>query len=340
MNGNTHTQNRGGIARRLRRAVVAVGVALLPVVGSQALAEGYPDRPVTIVVPYGPGGATSNFGQMLADNLSQIWGQPVIVENRPGAGSSIGSALVAQADPDGYTILLASDSAFVTNEFIFKDMGFNPREDLEPVSRLANVNYTLIVSPRTDIAGFEGFLETMRSKGGDFNYGSVGGGDASRLGMESLKAQAGLGDIVEIPYTGMSDTVQGLLAGDHDMMMVSVRTAMPHIKSGNAVPLVISGAARAKSLPDVPTFSEMGFPDMRVGFFLATAVPTGTDPDIVHEIARAMGEVLEKPAVQEAFAGKLEYELVGSSPEAFRSFLDAEWAKVAKTVEQLGIEPQ
>ena len=319
--------------------LVAAGT-MLPVAGSgPALAE-YPERQVTIVVPYGPGGATSNFGQMLADNLARMWGQPVIVENRPGAGSSIGSAYVAQAAPDGYTILLASDAAFVTNEFVFKDLGFDPRGDLKPVSRLANVNYALLASSRIGITDFKTFIDTMRKKGAEYNYGSVGGGDASRLGMETLKQEAKLGGIVEIPYTGMANAVQGLVSGDHDILMVSVRTSQPHIDSGAAVPLVISGASRAPNLPNVPTFEEEGYPQIHVGFFLGAAVPSGTDAAIVQKIASSMAEVLKDAEVQKTYANQLGYELVGSTPDAFGAFLAAERERVAKLVETLGIEKQ
>lgn len=337
---HTKLTRRREFGRMMRDALLCLGVALSPLSAASASAAGFPERQVTIVVPYGPGGAVGNFGLMLADNLSREWGQPVIVENRPGAGASIGSALVAESEPDGYTILLASDAAFVANEFIFKDMGYNPREDFIPVSHLANVNYALFVSKRLGITDFGSFVKTMREKGGDFSYGSTGGGDPSRLGMETLKREAELGDIVEIPYTGMSNTVQGLVSGDHDMMMVSVRTIQPHIDSGDVIPLIISGEARAESLPDVPTFAEEGYPDMQVRFFLAAAVPDGTDPQVVEEISRALAKIMKIPSVRETYVDKLGYELVGSTPEEARKVINSEREHVAKTVEILGIEPQ
>jgi tripartite-type tricarboxylate transporter receptor subunit TctC len=336
----TPFSRRQVLATLMRGTLLCLGVALAPLTAVPASAAGFPDRQVTIVVPYGPGGAVGNFGLMLADNLSREWGQPVIVENRPGAGGSIGSAMVAGSAPDGYTILLASDAAFVANEFIFKDLGYNPREDFNPVSHLANANYALFVSKRLGISDFNSFVETMREKGGDFSYGSTGGGDPSRLGMETLKREAKLGDIVEIPYTGMSNTVQGLISGDHDMMMVTVRTIQPHIDSGDAIPLAISGDHRAASLPDVPTFAEMGYPDMRVRFFLAAAVPTGTDPQVVDEISRALAKIMKLPSVQETYVDKLGYELVGSTPDGAKQVIESERERVAKTVKLLGIEPQ
>lgn len=332
-----------GIKRRLaqtRIAVMSVGLVAFVAIGLPAFAQSYPTRTVSIVVPYGPGGATSNFGQMLADNLSKKWGQPVIVENRPGAGSSIGAAIVANAEPDGYTILLAGDSALVSNELIFKDIGFDPKEDLTAVSQLANVNYALLVSSRTGITDFDGFVKTMRASGEDYNYGSVGGGDASRLGMEKLKQQAELGEIVEIPYTGMANTLQGMLSGDHDMMMVSVRTGASAIESGGAVPVVISGEKRAAALPEVPTYSEVGLTDISVGFFLGAMVPSGTDPAIVQEISAALQSVLEQPEVKKTYEENLGFELVESSPEEFQSFLDEERKRVGALVKSLNIEPQ
>lgn len=327
--------------RRIRATILGVGLAIAaPFTATQAAAGTYPEKPVTIVVPYGPGGAVGNFGQMLADKLTQIWDQPVVVENRPGAAANIGAAYVAKADPDGYTILLAAESTFVTNEFVFSNMGFDPRNDLIPVSRLADVNYALIASSRMGINDFDSFIEAMKARGNDFNYGSLGGGDASRLGMETLKSDAGLQDIVEVPYSGMADAVQGLLSGDHDLLMVSVRTSKQHIDSGAAVPLVISGKSRSKSLPDVPTFAEKGYPDIRVGFFLGTAVPAGTDPAIVDEIAGALKQVMDMPDVQETYAEKLGYEFVASSPAEFVSFLAEQRDRVGKTVQRLGIEKQ
>lgn len=326
---------------RIRAMALAAGAAIIaPFAVTEAVAQSYPEQPVTIVVPYGPGGAVGSFGQMLADKLSQIWDEPVVVENRPGAAANIGSAHVSKADPDGYTILLAAEATFVTNEFVFSNMGFDPRNDLMPISRLADVNYALITSSRTGITDFDGFVEKMKAEGADFNYGSLGGGDASRLGMEQLKSEAELQDIVEIPYSGMADAMQGLLSGDHDMLMVSVRTSQQHIDSGAVVPLIISGGQRASALPDVPTFAEKGYPDIRVGFFLGTAVPAGTDPAIVEEIASALKQVMDMPDVRETYADKLGYEFVVSSPEEFATFLSEQRTRVGNLVERLGIEKQ
>ncbi len=330
-----------GAPAKIKALAVAAGCALLAVALSPAAqAMDYPQKPVKIVVPYGPGGAVGNFGQMLADKLSKLWGQPVVVENRPGAASNIGSAYVAKSDPDGYTLLLATNTGYVTNEFIFKNPGFDPRYDLEPVSRLADVNYALVVSSRTGIKNFDDFIKTMRADGGKYNYGSLGGGDSSRLGMETLKSDAKLADIVEIPYPGMAAAVQGLLSGDHDILMVSVRTGQQHIDSGAVVPLAIAGNVHAPTLPNVPTFSEKGYSGVRVGFFLGVSVRAGTDQQIVEKISNSLQEVLKDPEVRATYVDKLGYEFIGSSPAEFKSFLAEQRMSVEKTVKKIGIEKQ
>lgn len=306
----------------------------------QAMAEDFPKGPVTIVVPYSPGGAVGNFGQMLANGLSEEWGVPVIAENRPGAAGNIGTEAVVQAAPDGYTILLATETSFVTNKLIFENLSFDPVSDLDPVSHLANIHSTLVVSDRVSANNFEEFVTLMQNEGGRYNYGSTGVGDANHLDMISLISEIDAEEPVHIPYQGMANAVQGVLTGDHDMLFVSPRTIQQHIDSGAVKALAMSGETRAPSLPDVPTMAELNMPTMIFGFYLGAAVPNGTPEDVVDIISNGMKTVLSKPDMIALYEDRLGYELIGSTPQEFEEFLLKDMEASRSQIESSGISIQ
>lgn len=211
---------QAGISRRaLLRGFAGAALAVSGTIEA-ALAEEFPAKPVTLVVPYGPGGATDTVGRAVADGLSKYWKKSVIVDNKAGAGSNIGAEYVAHQKPTGYTMLVATDPALFLNEFVYKELPFSPEKDFEPVTHLMNVHSILVVSPSLKVNNLKDFIAKMKAEGSKYNYGSPGVGDGSHLGMEWLKNEAGGFEMTHIPYTGMGPAVQGMLSRDHQALIV------------------------------------------------------------------------------------------------------------------------
>ncbi|MBS7707473.1 Bug family tripartite tricarboxylate transporter substrate binding protein [Chelatococcus asaccharovorans] len=321
----------------LSMVLLSLGVALLPV---QAVAQDYPTKPITLIVPYAPGGATDTIGRVVADSLAKQFGKPVIVENKGGAASNIGANYVAHQKPDGYTLLVATDPALFLNEFVYKELPFSPEKDFDPVTHVMNVHSILVVAPSLGVKTLEAFVAKMKAEGAKYNYGSPGVGDGSHLGMEWLKNEAGGFAMTHIPYNGMGPTVQGMLSGDHQALIVSVVTAKPYIDAGNMIPIAVSGTRRAPGLPDVPTFAELGYPTIRLGFALGLMAPKGTPIAIRRKIADALQEAFKDETFQAKYVTGLGYEALASSPEEFQKFLGSARQDAARVVKLAGAEKQ
>ncbi len=320
---------------RVLVACLLAAIGVLSVAAVDSASAEYPDKPVKIIVPYGPGGATDTIGRLVADGLSKIWKQPVVVENKPGAGSNIGANFVAHQAPDGYTLLLATDPALMLNMWVYKDMPYDPAKDLDPVTHLLDIHSILVVSPSLGVRTLEDFVALMKKDGAKYNYGSPGVGDGSHIGMEWFKNLAGF-QMTHIPYTGMGPSVQGMLSGDHQALIVSVVTAQQHIESGAMIPIAVSGKARAPMLPNVPTFAEQGYPTIFLGFSAGLMAPAGTPLAIRKKIADDARKAFEDPEFRKKFVDGFGYEVVSSSPEAFADFLTTAREEAKKKVELAG----
>jgi tripartite-type tricarboxylate transporter receptor subunit TctC len=317
--------------------LTGLGIALSP---APAAALDYPTKPITLIVPYAPGGATDTIGRAIADSLAKQFGKPVIVENKGGAASNIGANYVAHQKPDGYTLLVATDPALFLNAFVYKQLPFDPEKDFDPVTHVMNVHSILVVAPSLGVTTLDAFVAKMKSDGSKYNYGSPGVGDGSHLGMEWLKNEAGGFAMTHIPYNGMGPTVQGMLSGDHQALIVSVVTAKPYIDAGNMIPIAVSGTTRAPGLPDVPTFAELGYPTIRLGFAVGLMAPKGTLIEIRRKIADALREAFKDKAFQEKYVTSLGYEALASSPEEFEKFLSIARENAARVVKLAGAEKQ
>lgn len=320
---------------RALSALLLGAIATLAVAGADRAYAEYPDKPVKLIVPYGPGGATDTVGRLVAEGLAKIWKQPVVVDNKPGAGSNIGANFVAHQAPDGYTLLLATDPALMLNMWVYKDMPYDPVKDLDPVTHLINIHSILVVSPSLGVRTLKDFVALMKKDGAKYNYGSPGIGDGSHIGMEWFKNLAGF-QMTHIPYTGMGPSVQGMLSGDHQALIVSVVTAQQHIESGAMVPIAVSGKVRAPMLPNVPTFAEQGYPTIFLGFSAALMAPAGTPLAIRTKIADDARKAFEDPGFRKKFVDGFGYEVVSSSPEVFADFLLKERAEAKKKVDLAG----
>jgi tripartite-type tricarboxylate transporter receptor subunit TctC len=337
--GEMRTMDTKESSRLLGRGFAAAFVTLgVGVAAAPSAAQDYPAKPVTLVVPYGPGGGVDTIGRAVADGLAKQWNTSVVVENKPGAGSNIGASYVANQAPDGYTLLVATDESLFINEFVYKDLPYSPQSDFDPVTQLINVHSILVAAPSLGVDNLQEFIEKMKAEGANYNYGSPGVGDSSHLGMEWLKNDAGGFEMKHIPYTGMAPAVQGMLSGDHQALIVSVLTAKQHIDAGKMVPIAVSGKARAPSLPDVPTFAEQGFPEISLGFSVGLVAPKGTPLEIREKIADAARIAFNEPEFQKKYVEAFGYEVIASSPEEFADFLKEGRENAERLVKLAGAE--
>ncbi len=224
---------------RIVAIAIAAATALFP---TFVLAQSYPDKPVRFIVPFPPGGAVDTVGRLVAAGLSKAWGQPVVVENKPGAASNLGTEFVAHSKPDGYTIMIASDPALTMNMHVYDKLPFDPEKDLTPITQLINVHSALAVPATLPVNSVKEFVDYMKKNGSTQNYGSPGVGDASHIGMEWIKNETGGFPMTHLPYSGMGPAVQGLISGDHQALIVSIVTVQQHVQSGKVKLLAVSGS--------------------------------------------------------------------------------------------------
>jgi len=316
------------------RVMLAAVLAISAFIAQPAAAQSYPTKPVRLVVPYPPGGPVDGVARGLADRLSKVWNQPVVVENRVGANEVIAADLVAKSTPDGYTILAGADPAFATNEFLFKKLPYHPRTDLVPVSRVAFVNMALIVNGNFPASSMQEFVALVRANPGKYNY-SAGAGTAAHVHFDAFLRQQKL-EMTHVAYKGVAPALQDLLAGQIQATMGGITTAKPHLPSGKLKLLAINGNARARSLPDTPTFAEAGFPNTEAYFYVGLAVPRGTPKEIVDAIAQANRQVVSDPGFAEKTLEPFAYEPLSETPEQFAAFLVGDRAKAEKKIRDAG----
>lgn len=301
-------------------------------VGTAATAQTFPDRPITLVVSYTPGGGTDTIARKFADQVSRDSGQQVIVDNRPGANGNVGTSVVAEAEPDGYTILLASFGPMSVNPSMYATMPHVPSETLDPVTQLASTPLAIIAHESVGVETMQELAEKARANPGQLTYGSGGTGTSSHLGGELFDLTAGI-ETRHIPYRGAAQAMTAVLSGELQYYVVPLPSVLPHVETGRIKVLAVTGAERAKPLPDVPTVAEAGFPELEMTTWYGIAVPKGTPRDVVD----ALNAMFVNAAKSEDMVAWLEGDgganPVGSSPEGFGAFLASEsvkWAEVVK----------
>ena len=315
-----------------KKLIAAVAVAALAACGV-AQAQTYPSKPVTIVVPFSPGGATDIMARSLADRMATRLGQPVIVENKPGAGTVIASDYVARATPDGHTLLLAASSLGIAPA-LYKKVGYDPIKDFTPVTQVASVVHVLEVHPSVpanNVAELVAWLKANPSKG---SYGSVGAGTSTHLESELFKTMAGA-PMEHVPYKGSAPALMDLVGGNINVMFDAYASSKSFINDRKVRLLAVTTARRSKLLPDTPTVAESGLPGYEAMPWLGLVAPTGTPAPAVHKLHATLQDVLKEQAIQEKFAS-LGLEIIGNTPEEFAAFLKKDIAKWGKVVKESG----
>ena len=298
-----------------------------------AQAQSYPTKPVTIVVPFAPGGATDIMARQLAERLNKRLGQPVIVENKPGAGTMIASEYVAKAAPDGHTVLLAASSLGIAPS-LYSKVNYDPVKDFTPVSLVASVIHVLEVHPSVPVKNVAELIAWLKANPTKANYGSVGAGTSTHLESELFNTMAGV-KMTHVPYKGSAPALMDLVGGNLQVMFDAWASSGPFVKDGKTRLLAVTTAQRSKILPDVPTVAESGLPGYEAMPWLGFVAPAGTPTAAVNRFHAELMEVLKEPAVQEKFHS-LGLDIIGNTPQEFGEFIKKDIAKWAKVVKDSG----
>ena len=315
-----------------RRAVLAAGAALAAT--GTARAAGYPTRAVRVIVPFAPAGPTDLMARILTNSLGAKLGGSVIVDNRPGAGGNIGTAFVAHAEPDGYTLLIDS-SAFVVNPSLYRRCPYDAFTDFAPISELGTSPNLFVASPAAGIASIADLVARAKADPAAVTYANPGIGTTPQLSGELLKLRAGI-SMTSVPFGGAGPAVQAVLAGTTPVACVALPPARPLVAAKSLVPLAVTGDKRWFDLPDVPTMVELGYPGFVADTFQAFLAPAKTPPEIVAALSAASLDILHDPAI----AAQLRadgLEVVASTPEAFRGRIASEVAKWRDVIAKAGI---
>jgi tripartite-type tricarboxylate transporter receptor subunit TctC len=302
-----------------------------------ALAQGYPNKAVKIIVPFTAGSATDILARTFGQKLSELWGQPVIVDNRPGAGGTIGAGIAAKSPPDGYTLLVNS-AAQAYNPSIYPSLSYDTSRDFVEIAPLAGQPNVLVVAPATGFRTIGDLVAAAKAKPGALNFASAGTGSGTHINAEKFRLAAGI-DVVHIPYKGTPEALTDTMAGRVTYFFSPISAALPNVREGKLLALGVSTSKRSSVLPSVPAIAESGLPGFDYNLWVGVFAPAGTPTDIVAKINRDVGRVLQSPEVGERLAA-LGAEPMPMSPAEFHKFVMDEIDGAAKVVKAAGIKVQ
>jgi tripartite-type tricarboxylate transporter receptor subunit TctC len=323
-----------------RRTTVALGSALLLLLGAGAFAEdagNYPNRPVMMIVPFAPGGASDFVARMIQPGVSQILGQQIVVDNRAGAAGIIGTDAAARAAPDGYTTFLGNIGTISINPGVNANMRVKPDKDLAPVTICADTPSILITRPDFPANTVSELIAYVKANQGKVTFASPGSSTLNRLEMEVFKRDAGL-DMVHVPYKGgAGPAVMDVLAGHVDLMFTTLSSVMEFVKAKSVKALAVTTRERMADLPDIPTMYELGWKNLVTSSWQGVLVPTGTPQPIVEKLRAAIVKVLADPEIQARMRRGGAIAVSSKSPDDFKAFMDGETAKWTKVIEESGV---
>lgn len=308
-------------------AVLALGLALSPA----ALAQGFPAKSIRLICPFPPGGAVDIASRAIADGLTKVTGQSVVVENKPGAGGNLGGELAAKSAPDGYTIFMTTSGIQAINPFLYAKMPFDPNRDFAPVIGIVSLSNVLVTHPSVQQTTVKELIAAAKAEPGKISAASSGSGTSIHMSLELFKHLTGT-DILHVPYKGSAPAVADLIGGQVNIMFDNIPSALPHIRSGKLRAIATTGAKRAAALPDLPTIAEAGVPGYESGVWFGLVVPAGTPKDVIDKLNADTRKAMALPEFQKRMTD-LGYELMGTTPAEMGELLQGElkrWGPVVK----------
>ena len=319
---------------RWRGAILLCAVALAAH-GAPAAAQTYPSRTIRMVVGFTPGGGTDIMARLIASKLPEVLGQPVVVENRPGAATNIANEMVARSAPDGYTLLVAT-SVVAINMALYKKLPYDTVRDFAPVSLFAESPNVVVVSNKVAAQTLQELVALARARPGVLNYSSAGSGTSQHMSGELLKLRTGT-DIVHVPFKGTAPSLTAVMGGDVDISFANIPAILQHVKAGRLRPLALSGDRRSELMPEVPTVAEAGVPGGTVGVWYGVLAPAATPREIVDTLSTAIVKIAHSPDMKQRLVEQ-GAEAVGSTPEAFGKLLREEVVRWTEVVNAAGIK--
>jgi tripartite-type tricarboxylate transporter receptor subunit TctC len=324
----------------MRFKLILSGVAALSAltaVPSLAAAQDYPTKPITIIVPFPAGGTLDNLTRSLAQKMSDDFKQPVIIDNKPGAGTVIGTEIVARAAPDGYTLGMVANS-FAINPSLYDNLRYDTVKDFTPVSWVAYTPHLLVANPNVPVKSLADVIATAKTKPGELSFASFGAGTSPHIAIERLKSEAKI-DVLHIPYKGQAPALNDLLGGHVDMMFANTPDVLPHVKSGKLRAIALANDARLESIPDVPTFKEAGVDNMNSNSWYGVIVPSGTPAPIVEQLSAEFVRLVNLPEIRERLLAQ-GLEPAGTTSAEFAEYLKSEMEMAATVVKASGASVQ
>ena len=319
--------------RRFLPLVLALAGTLIV---APAGAQQFPTKPSKMIVGFPPGGPADVLARPLAEGLSKQWGQPVLVENKPGANSIIATDYVAKQPADGYTLLLANDPSLSSNQYLYSKLPYDPVKDLTPVAGVATTTLILVVPASLPVNNLKELIALARQKSGTLTYGSIGPGSVTHLDAEAFATAAGI-KLTHVPYKGTGEVIPALLNGQIDMTLTAIGPSIPHIRSGKFKALAVASQARYPVLPDVPTFAEAGLPFEARSWFMVAA-PAGTPKPVIDKIAADVKRVVETAEYRQKFIDAMGMEPLNLGPVELEGFLQKDRAKYAERVKNANVK--
>ena len=316
----------------LRLLAIALLATQAMLAGAQAA---FPSKPIHLIVPYPPGSGTDIVGRILAQKLSESWGQPVLVENRPSAGAIVGVDAVAKAAPDGYTIGIGDTGPLALNPALYAKLPYDPIRDLAPVTLIANLPFILVVNPAVPASNLAQLIALAKKRPGQINYASVGNGSAVHLATELLKTRAGI-SLVHIPYKGSAGALASVVSGDTSLMFVNLLSSSQLVKSGKLRALAVGSSKRIGAEPDLPTVAEAGVAGYEFQAWFGVVAPAGTPAPIIDKLNQELRRIIALPEVRDRLSSQGGMEVTGSSPEAFSALIRSEIERWGRQVRQTG----
>jgi tripartite-type tricarboxylate transporter receptor subunit TctC len=318
--------------------IVAAGVLATAAHGVTSAAQAYPTRPIRIVVAYTPAGATDILARIVGQKMNEAWGQPVIIENRPGANGNIGTEYAAKAAPDGHTFLMTTAGPHGINPSLYRKLGYDAVKDFAAVSLVALVPNVLVVNNLLPVKDVKGLIAYAKASPGKLSYGSPGAGSTAHLSMELFKSMTGT-ELVHVPYKGSAGVLTDVMGGQIAATMDNMPPYLPQIKAGKIRALAVTPTKRSPALPDVPTVAEAGVPGYVSSAWFGLVAPAATPKHVINKISAETARILQLPDVRPRLAEQ-GAEPIGSTPEQFTAHIKAEIAKWAKVIKDAHVEQQ